>query len=126
MRDIYDEVVTKFKHMVYRQNYSRVKDLDYIIHGVSNLQLKNVLEKLKDTFSDNDILDLHEGQWGESKNGKIILFDPVLSTRSFNGVDDLNDLDLKTEFSLLLEKVFDKSNSSYLKKIKKYLEKKVK
>ena len=40
-----------------------------------------------------------------------------------NSVDELNKLDLKTEFTFMLENIFSKTNSAYLKKIRDYLKK---
>jgi len=123
---IYDDVINKYMYLKSRKgfNSTTVNDLDYIITGIDNIELKNILEKLKDTFGNSEILDLHGGQWGENKAGKIILFDPIISSKAINSVDELNDLDLKTQFSFMLDGVLARTNSAYLKKIMNFLKKK--
>jgi hypothetical protein len=123
---IYDDVINKFFYLRYAQGFHgiKTKDLDYIMYGIQDKELKDILQKLKDTFGLNEILDLHKNQWGETDDGKIILFDPIISERTLNNVEDLNKLDIKTEFKFILEKIFQETDSVYLKKIRKYLSRK--
>jgi hypothetical protein len=123
---IYDDVITKYYYLKNRQGFYNVtiKDMDFILKGVEDRELKDILEKLEKTFSNDEVLDLHQGQWGETQKGKIILFDPIISKRAMNPTEDFNKLDLKTEFVFMLEKIFSDTDSSYLKKIKKFLQKK--
>jgi hypothetical protein len=122
---IYNDVINKFFYLKNAQGFHgiKTKDLDYIMYGVQDKELKDILQKLKDTFGPNETLDLHKDQWGETGDGKIILFDPIISERTLNNVEDLNKLDIKTEFKFMLEKIFQETNSAYLKKIRKYLAK---
>ncbi len=125
MKMIYDDVITKYFYLKNKKGFSgiKTKDLDYILTGIDNIELKTIIEKLKKTFGPNETLDLHRGQWGENKKGEIILFDPIISEKTLNSVDELNKLELKTEFTFMLENIFSKTNSAYLKKIRDYLKK---
>ncbi len=119
-----NDVVSKFFDLRDKKNFGNVtiKDLDYIMYSIQDIDVLKILKKLKDTFPSDAALDLHDDQWG-MVNNKLILFDPILSLKSLNQMENFNDLDLSTKFSLFVDKLFDNSDNDYIKKVLEKLRK---
>jgi len=120
-----DEVISKYFDLRKKKGFNNVtiKDLDYIMYNITDIELKTILEKLKKTFSNTAILDLHQNQWGEDSGGNLLLIDPVFSNKPVNEIEDFNTLDIKTQFSLLVNNLFNESNSKEAKAILKKIRK---
>ncbi len=125
-KKIYEDVIIKYVMLKDKKGFSgtTIKDVDSIIHNVTDPSIKKILLKLKSTFPNNGILDLHSGQWGEDDKGNIVLFDPIISNKSVNKTDDFNKLGLNLKFSLFLSEVFDRSKSKEVKDIQKIITRK--
>jgi len=115
---ITNDIATKFFDLRDKKSFGKVtvKDLDYFMYNIHDPEILKILKKLKNTFPDSASLDLHRGQWGYVNN-KVILFDPIISNKALNQIDELNSIDIKTQFSLFASKLFNDSNSDYIKKI---------
>jgi hypothetical protein len=122
---VYEDVIIKYNVLRNKKGFDgvQVKDLDFIMYDIDDLEIKDILKKLKKTFPSNKQLDLHGGQWGEDENGNLVLFDPVFSTKVVNKMEDFNDLGLGTKLSIFLSELFDKSKSQEIKTVKKLIEK---
>lgn len=123
---VYENAILKYTSLKNKTGFDevQVKDIDFFMYDTINREIKDIFLKLKKTFSQNTILDLHHGQWGEDDNGKIILFDPVFSLTSINQIKNFNTLGTGAKLSIFISELFDRSNSNEIKKIKKLLEKK--
>ncbi len=117
MNLIYSEVIVPYYYIVDKKGEAQVKDIDWIIKYMDNIELINILKKVKATYSSNDTLDLHDGQWGLDSNGKILLFDPIIDKRIFSKVNDNNTLNWKITIKHFINDIIFKDEKSERKKI---------
>lgn len=124
MELIYSEVVVPYFYLVNKKSFDKVhvSDIDWIIEHMSNIELINILKKVKKVYKSNDIIDLHGGQWGEDLSGKILLFDPVIDRRVFSKTKEDNTMSWAGTIKNFTNKLFgSKSEKKEREKIIKLL-----
>ena len=123
MNLVFSDVIHPFLKLQSRKGFANVtvKDLDWIMEPIADKQLLSILQNLKKTFSNGEILDLHGGQWAEDETGKIVLFDPIIDKRIFNRLGSPGELDLSIKMKQFLKDIFKnpKDQEKILKKVLK-------
>ncbi len=116
---IYDQVVHKFLYLRDKLGWDNVKiaNLDYIMYGVHDKELTDILKKLKRTFPRSTQLDLHQGQFGTTASGKILLFDPVFSVKVEPQNKQTNNLGSSLKIRMYVSSIFSRAKSTKSKEI---------